>query len=320
MTTLLSKLSGIERCLEPVGRFAFVVLEAGACPVIVTKGRRGRLMSDIGGEDTGFRFALGSITKVFTALLFLHARQTGALSAGECAYALLGVPSAGSRLPLELLASHASGLPEWPANFAPRPGSLFGHYGEADLLQALRDQAQRMPPAGRYVYSSYGAAVLGLAVARRLGRSYEAACRDFVLRPAGMQQAGFFEGIAPSRPGSDRQEEFTRFGCFTPAGGLLATPADLGALATCLLRVDGSLLANCLSQAESIGLPTGIPDMWAACGWHVRCRAGERIFWHNGRTPGSRAFLAYSRSAGRVVILVLEGDLSLDEPGFSFFD
>lgn len=265
------------------------------------------------GDSSGFasageeehRFELGSVTKVFTAFLLLRLADAGVTGEEECALTLLGLPSV-NRLPMRALAAHASGLPEWPANFAPRPGSLFEHYSASELLTALASDAAELGGGPRYEYSSYGMTVLGLALSRRLGMSYAEACARFVLEPAGMHGAGF-----PTEP------DCTRFGCFAPAGGAAATAADLRALLRVLLCPPDRAWERCLSRAEAVQLPTPIDGMAMALGWHVRVDGPDPVYWHNGRTPRGRAFVAYSRALGRGVALASNGDQQLDELGFA---
>lgn len=281
------------RRLSPAGAWAVVLADIGQKPAVV------------GAGDKSFRFELGSITKVFTALLLLRAAALGRLREDECALALLGVKGE-TRLPVRALAAHASGLPEWPDDFRPAPDSLFAHYTEADLLAALGRDAPTLRADAGYRYSSYGSAILGAAVAKRLGLAYTAACSRLVLEPGGLAGAGF-----TAEPG------FTRFGCFAPAGGLVASMADLQALLGLLLQPPDAGWESCLARAEEVQLATGVAGMAMALGWHVRLEPGPCIHWHNGRTPRGRAFVGYSRTAKRAVALATNGDVALDELGFS---
>lgn len=255
--------------------------------------------------DEKVRFEWGSVTKVFTALLWWRAVQAGELSEDDCALRLLGM-TAERRLPLSELAAHASGLPEWPANFSPQPDSLFAHYTATELFAALGRDAAVRTGGGRYAYSSYGMAVLGAAVSRRLGLGYAEAGARFVLRPAGMASAGFDDGA-----------EGTCFGCFAPAGGLVASAADLRQWLRFALFPPDPSWAQCWERIEAVQLSTPVPGVSMACGWHVRETSGGVLHWHNGRTPRGRAFVAFSRARGRGVALATRSDRALDELGFA---
>jgi serine-type D-Ala-D-Ala carboxypeptidase/endopeptidase len=210
-------------------------------------------------------------------------------------------------LPLRSLASHSSGLPEWPANFAPRADSLFSHYRSDELLSALAEDSARELPSGQYRYSSYGPAVLGLALATVLGKSYAEACAEYVLRPAGMDRAHFGGGAS-----------LTSFGVFAPAGALTATGGDLQAWLAHLLWPKDEAWSECLSRIERVRLVTGVNRMAMASGWHVRVGDSGPVHWHNGRTPLGRAFVGISRDRKRGVVLVASHDVDLDGLGFAW--
>lgn len=291
--TLRHDLDAAVRGLSSASAWTAVLADRTQTPAIMSAG------------DESFRFELGSVTKVFTALLLLRAAQAGCLSEEDCALGLLGV-AAKPRLPVRALAAHASGLPEWPGNYHPGQNSLFAHYTESALMAALCRDASAIRGDPGYRYSSYGAAVLGAAMARRLGLTYAEACSRFVLQPAGLASAGFIE-----EPG------FTCFGCFAPAGGLVATVADLRKFLGLLLHPPDSDWERCLAKAEGVQLATGFAGTAMALGWHVRLEPGPLVHWHNGRTPRGRAFVAYSRAIGRGVALATNGDEGLDELGFA---
>lgn len=141
-------------------------------------------------EDTVYE--IGSITKVFTALLLADAVERGAVSLDDPVqkYLPAGVilPVKGAPITLAHLASHTSGLPRLPPNLKPADdANPYADYSVDDLYASLRALRLESAP-GRYEYSNYGAGLLGHVLALQAGRPYEellveryALTPDFVL-------------------------------------------------------------------------------------------------------------------------------------------
>lgn len=209
-----------------------------------------------------------------------------------------------------------AGLAKWPGNLRVGPPSQpFRLYRPEQLLEALRQDTAVPLQTGTYRYSTYGISVLGAALGLCVGGSYEAACRQLVIEPLGLDAA--FLPASQTRRTETWRLASTRFGSFAPAGGLLLSAEGVATfLAACLVPL-ATPLAAALGAAETIRAPTGRPGHAVAQGWHVRHTRGRAIYWHNGRTPRGRAFVGYSPHHHRGAAVLAGFDEDWDDLGFA---
>lgn len=178
-----------ERCLS-VGMVVGVT-EANR-HWIVAHGRRDTSGASSVNEKT--LFEIGSITKLFTALLLSDMTNRGEVGMDEPVVELL---PAGTRVPvrdgkaitLRDLASHYSGLPRVATNGDPpdRPDGPYAAYSAERLYQFLAGHELIRTPGESFEYSNVGVGLLGHALVLRAGASgYESLIRARILDPLRM--------------------------------------------------------------------------------------------------------------------------------------
>lgn len=165
-------------------------------------------------EDT--LFEIGSITKVFTAILLgnMVERHLGALDDPVQAYlpSSARMPSRGDkRITLGDLATHRSGLLRMPDNFEPKDvENPFADYTEERMVQFLAGYELTRDIGTTHEYSNLGAGLLGSALSRRAGTSFEQLLIDRIGEPLGLkdtritlseeQRARLAQGHVAGRP------------------------------------------------------------------------------------------------------------------------
>lgn len=123
-------------------------------------------------------FEIGSITKVMTALLLadMVARGEIAIDDPVSKYLPVSLHERGRAITLQDLANYNSGLPKMPpslpANWFINPNP-FADYTANDFWEGVASYVPEYAPGSKFVYSSYGFALLGAALARCSGKSYE---------------------------------------------------------------------------------------------------------------------------------------------------
>ena len=139
-------------------------------------------------------FEIGSITKVFTAAILADMVARGQVRLDDPVAQLLPatvkVPSRnGRRITLLDLATQSSGLPRLPTNFAPKDSANpYADYGDQQLYDFLSGYELPRDPGATYEYSNLGMGLLGHALARKAGMSYEQLVSRRVLAPLGMKE------------------------------------------------------------------------------------------------------------------------------------
>ena len=294
--------------------------------VIDAKRRRivshGRLAQDevrpLGGDTV---FEIGSVTKVFSALLLTDMAQKGELALTDPISKYLPdgttVPQRGGQaITLQDLAMHTSGLPRMPNNFAPAdPLNPYADYGFDRLTQFLSGYTLTRDVGAQYEYSNLGGGLLGTLLARRAGLDYEALVAQRISKPLAMTSTAVtLTATMKARlaTGHNARLEPTPNWDFPPAtstltgaGGLRSTANDLLNFVAAALGLTTSPLARDFEGLLATRRPTGRPNLEIALGWHVTTRpAGKQIVWHNGGTGGYRSFVGYDSSAGIGVVVL----------------
>ncbi|WP_221029955.1 serine hydrolase [Actomonas aquatica] len=265
---------------------------------IATAGRWSAEDERLADEHT--LFEIGSISKVFTALLTATAVQDGVLAWDE--------PVAGGFAPSTItyadLATHMSGLPRLPTDFPSL--DLVDPYAISDVAEVQRAFAANAPEAeqGTWAYSNLGAAVLGQAVAAELKMSYEDAVRARVLQPLGMTET-VMSGLekldtAKLAPGFNSAGPAARwrFDGYAPAGAWISSAADMERFMRGLMAAEEPWASTMEVQAETDG-PYAM-----GYGWMIHDVAGESVKGHAGGTGGYRSFVGIQPATGRGIVVL----------------
>src|SRR5262245_43489768 len=136
-------------------------------------------------------FEIGSVTKVFTALVLADMVNRKEVSLDDPAAKYLPenvrMPErSGKPITLLDLATHTSGLPAIP-NLKPKdPGNPYTDYSVDDLYQFLSGYELSRDPGSEFEYSNLGAGLLGHVLAYCAGTDYESLIRSRITEPLGM--------------------------------------------------------------------------------------------------------------------------------------
>lgn len=301
--------------------------------IINADGPRTVGFGQLGSDDTRIPdaesvYEIGSITKVFTAILLADAVSRGEVRLDDpVAQYLPEGHSLDPGITLAHLSEHTSGLPRMPANIAPAdPTDPFADY-TPELLYEFLDQVNppRAPGAG-YEYSNLGGGLLGYILARQAGTDYETLLQERVLGPLGLSETSIeIDDQARNAPGTSggREVSFWRWDALAGAGALRSTAHDmLRFLAANMGMIDTPLdetLAGLHEPRVHVGMADG-DSVTAGLGWHFRSGDTGRMIWHNGGTGGFRSFIGFLPEAQRGVVVLSNSDGGADDIGFHLLD
>jgi serine-type D-Ala-D-Ala carboxypeptidase/endopeptidase len=139
-------------------------------------------------------FEIGSVTKTFTATVLASMVQQGKVQLDDPVAKYLPssveVPSRnGKTITLLNLATQHSGLPRLATNFAETdPQNPYADYTVQNLYDFLSRYTLTRDPGAKFEYSNLGLGLLGLALSREAGTSYEAMVRSYVWQPLSMNE------------------------------------------------------------------------------------------------------------------------------------
>jgi len=260
-------------------------------------------------------FEIGSITKAFTGLLLADMAQHGELAitdpVAKYLPAEVKVPQRGGKqIRLEDLATHTSGLPRLPSNLKPKdPANPYADYTVEQMYQFISTYELPRDIDSHFEYSNLGFGLLGHALARRAGVSYEALVASRIAKPLGMNSTAIT--LTPemkSRLAVGHNEKLERVSnwdlpTMAGAGALRSTANDMLNFLAAALGYTETPLAPAFTRMLSVRRPAGA-GMESALGWQIFSRDGADLVWKDGGTGGYGTFIGYdSKTRAGVVVL-----------------
>jgi D-alanyl-D-alanine-carboxypeptidase/D-alanyl-D-alanine-endopeptidase len=251
-------------------------------------------------------FEIGSITKVFTALLAADMAQRGEVSLDDPIQKYLPssvkIPARGGRqITLIDLATHTSALPRMPENFRPKdPSRPYADYTVDALYSFLSSYELRRDIGAKYVYSNLGFGVLGLGLAQRAGMDYERLVVTRICDPLEMKSTRITlsEPLRQRFAAGHTSDLVTvpewEIPSLAGAGALRSSTNDLLTFLAAMMGYTNNPLAAAQKQTLAIKRPTGAPFMATGLGWDIDTRGGSEIISKGGATAGYTTFIGYS--------------------------
>lgn len=275
--------------------------------------------------DADTLFEVGSLTKVFTALLLARLVLDGRLGLDTPVAGLLpGLRGVPAWVTPRALATHTAGLPRIPAKVLwAGPRNPYARFGGEDLEGWMRAwRPSRPPKPGKPAYSNLGAGLLGHVLGHLAGKPYPEALRDLVLAPLGLHDTGC--ALDPARAARLAQPHGSwgrpvapwDFDALAGAGALRSSARDLARFGQAVLAAPRG--AGPLAAAINLTLEVQVPGAMAfipgwALGWVALAerQTGVRVYHHDGATRGSSASFFASPAAGFVLLALSNTKTSL---------
>jgi CubicO group peptidase (beta-lactamase class C family) len=254
------------------------------------------------------RFAIGSITKSFTAMAIMILQERGLLQVDDpiCKY-VADCPDAWKPVALHHLLTHTSGIPSYTdlyirGTIAVDPCKA----GKPETIMAyFKDLPLEFTPGSRWHYSNSGYFLLGAVIEQVSGDRYEAFVEKNILQPLGMTETGYdlANPIIPHRAlgysVDQLYDPFINAPCLDASltdavGGMVSTVGDL-------YKWDQALYTDRLVSQETLGtvftstvsfISSIAGEAAYGYGWEISQQAGHRVTWHNGLAWGLASYLA----------------------------
>lgn len=241
-------------------------------------------------------FAIGSITKQFTAACVLLLAEDGRLAVTDKVAKYYPALTRAADISLLDLMNHVSGYPDYyPLDFVDRP--MAQARPSDDVIRLFGTRPLDFEPGSRYSYSNTGYLILGRIVEKVSGQRYGEFLKKRILDPLGMGHTAYQPD--PLSPGCARGHMSFWLGApeavplegegwVAAAGALFSTPTDLATWDLAL--VDGRVL-----KPESFKLmttPRRLNDGTFSnygCGLAMGERGGTAFLSHSGAVNGFHA-------------------------------
>lgn len=278
-------------------------------------------------------FDIASITKTFTTSLLADAVKSGLVNLDDPIekYLPAGVRMPtynGHKITLENLATHTSGLPDFPVNWIRNRT-----YTTQQVYNFLLNTSLQSEPGVRYNYSDFGVGLLGYVLSIKAGIPYEELLKERILDVLGMNSTGIamnstatvLSGALKSRlakghiGGNEVNLEFIPE-AIQPAGALYSSANDLlkylaanmGLIHT---KINDILQDTHLIRHEEITTVTNwsstksLEVVYVGLGWHIITNLGTEVINHAGGIDGYTSFIAFNptKQIGLVILCSCDG-------------
>ncbi|MBS0366197.1 MAG: beta-lactamase family protein [Proteobacteria bacterium] len=263
------------------------------------------------------RYAIGSVSKQFTAAALLLLQERGALRIDDAAGKWLpSLTGPGREASIRSLLSHTSGLRDfWPQDYDP-PEMLQPVQSQA-ILDRWANQPLDFATGTAWQYSNTGYTVAGM-IAERVGHAplFEM-LRTWIFAPLAMTSVYDFDAAPLQAPDA---VGYTRYALGPPrpaakeGRGWLFAAGELAMTASDLARWDIALMQRRLLSADSyrdltseVLLQNGVGTGYAL-GLDVSLVSGRRVLQHDGEVGGFTAQNRVYPDAGLAIVVLVNQD------------
>jgi CubicO group peptidase (beta-lactamase class C family) len=271
--------------------------------------------------DTGFE--IGSVTKVFTALLLAEMVRKGEVALADPVARYLPavkIPERNGRsITLLELATHTSGLPFMPDASPASDDSATTKYGAAQLYQFLATYELPRDRGAEWDYSNIGYWLLAQALTSRAAVDFESLLRTRVIAPLKLtntaitpspkMKANLAVGHDAALQPSPSLSTVLVYAEMSAAGGLVSTANDLLTLLAATMGYEPSPLAPAMATMLSTRRPMPRHGEAQALGWVVIGEGDDQLIVHDGGTWGYVSSVAWDPKQ-RVGVVVLSNQVA----------
>lgn len=274
-------------------------------------------------------FEIGSISKVFTTTLLADQILEGTMKLSDPIANYLPkevkVPSRnGKEITLKDLATHSSGLPRMPDNFAPaNPYNPFADYTVKQLYAFLSGHELKRDIGESYEYSNLGMGLLGHILEQHTNKSFEEQVKDKIANVHGMGDTRLVftpameERLAKGHT-QGRATENWDIVSLAGAGGLRSTASDMVKFIQANMATGTLPIHKAMKMSHGAAYENATQNFVMGLGWHYANNGA--IIWHNGATGGYSAFSGFIKGTQKGVVVLSNSNESIDDLGIKLLD
>lgn len=304
--------------------------------------------------DQNTVFSIGSITKVFTTTLLADMVNKGLINLDDPIEMYLPsnvtVPQYNnSKITIEHLATHTSGLPEFPDNFCPsfdpaKTEVVDSLQYRKDLIDCAKNYTfdqfylglsnTQIPrePGSKVEYSTFGIGLLGHILTLKSNMSsFDNLLDHTILDVLGMNDTSF--GLSDSQKSrlavghlnGQKLPLLDMPSPIAPGGALHSTASDMLKFLSANMGLIKTKLDGAMQESHLIRYSTGqiLPNnlqtsdmngnigVYVGLGWFISTNFGHEVIWHNGATVGGyNAYMAFNPTTERGIIILCNTDVA----------
>ena len=283
-----------------------MAIDANGATSMVTYGSSGTDGVALDGDAV---FPIMSNSKIFTSLLLADMAGKGEVSFDDpvTKYLPVTLPVTGRPITLLDLATYRSGLPVMPGNINM---DASGDYTQAMLFEWLAGYVPKYGAGTHYEYANLAFGLLGIALARRAGKSYEALLTERISGPLGLSHTcvtltdEMQRNLMHGHEVNLKQSMPWTVPVMPGMASISANATDLATFLKVCMGILPSPLSASLEKLTQTRRPTSLAGTENGLGWFITTDGGEQIVWKTGLGSGCNTFIGYSpqRRRGAVVL------------------
>jgi len=267
---------------------------------------------------TEMRYAIGSISKQFTASCILLLEQKGKLSLNDPISKWLPDLTQANDVTVREILSHTSGYQDfWPQDYS--PPLMLKPMPPQEILNRWAKKPLDFEPGTKWQYSNTNYVIAAQIVEKITHEPFFKFLSDKILKPLDLSSAVNFDkgkltskdptgytqyGLGPLRPALEEGA-----GWMAGAGELAMTPHDLAKWD--ISMIDENLLSpKSYKQLETEALLKNGVGTNYGLGVQIRMMNGHRMIYHSGEVSGFTAFNAVFPDDSAAVVVLTNQDAS----------
>jgi serine-type D-Ala-D-Ala carboxypeptidase/endopeptidase len=183
-------------------------------------------------------------------------------------------------------------------------------YTEGKLYEFLSSYVPEYEPGIRYEYANLGFGLLGVALARRAGKSYEDLLIERVCNPLGLSHMRITLSDDMRRhlvqPHDLKLKPTPLWGMQALAGGgaCRSNARDLTVFLKACMGLKQTPLSKAMARLIETRTPTRLAGTEAALGWFITSAKDEEFVWKTGGSGGCNSFIGFSTRNRRGAIVL----------------
>ena len=273
-----------------------------------------RRVFSLGTAQPDSIYQIASIGKTITGLLLAQMTVEGKVCLDEPVRDLLPAGTMpqqrGREIRLIDLATHRSGLPPVPHNLKVATPTAATNYLISDLFTALARHGLARPVNPPFIYSNFGFALLGQALAARAGTPYSDLIAQCITGPFGMRDTAIElteeqqHRVIQAYNIRHEPRPPWQIGALAPAGAFYSTANDL----TIYLEKQLAAASDALRLSHELRARTD-SGTHIALAWFYDDDTGT--YWHDGVLTGYTTHVLFNPHGRNAVVVLMNQPISL---------
>ena len=280
--------------------------------------------------DENTLFEIGSVTKVFTALILADMVEKGEVNLNDPIDKFLpegvSTPSKNGRtITLFDLATHSSGLPRMPDNFPISDMNEQFQYDREEMYDSLSKVELSREIGSEYEYSNFGVSLLGHILSLQAGQSYEELLQERVLDKFGLESTcvkqcdELRDRFAKPHLFGFPANELNLSDDMSGAGEIRSSGKDMLTFLSYAMGLKDSDLRSSFELTQKVNRQ--IDDKLSiGLAWHMLQKEDRTIIWHNGATNGFTSFVGFDPESNQGVVVLTNSLNIVDDIGVWLLD